>query len=50
MSLLLAARVSGASRFFQGLSEGDPVAWCILGAVVFFTAFGACQKYRTFSK
>jgi len=50
MSTLLAVRVSGASRFFEGLSGGDPVAWCILGAVVFFTAFGAYRKYRTFSK
>jgi hypothetical protein len=50
MATLLAVRVSGASRFFEGLSEGDPVAWCILAAVVLFTALGAYQKYRTFSK
>jgi hypothetical protein len=32
----------------EGLSEGDPVAWAILGGIILFTAFGAYQKFRTF--
>ena len=47
--MLFAYRSGSAARFFAGLSEGDPVAWCILAAVVFFTALGAWQKYRRFS-
>lgn len=47
--MLLAYRAGSATRFFEGLSAGDPVAWCILGAVLFFSALGAWQKYRSFS-
>jgi hypothetical protein len=47
--MLFAARTGSATRFFEGLMAGDPVAWAILGAVVFFTALGAWQKYRKFS-
>lgn len=47
--MLLAYRAGSAARFFEGLSAGDPVAWCILGAVVFFTGLSVWQKYRRFS-
>jgi hypothetical protein len=48
MNWFLARRGGDPNAFFQGLSEGDPVAWCILGGVVLFTAFGAYQKFRSF--
>lgn len=47
--MLFAYRSGSATRFFEGLSSGDPVAWVILGAVVLFSAFGVYQKYRSFS-
>ena len=47
MFMLLAARVD-AGRFLEGLTEGDPVAWVILGAIVAFSAFGLYKKYNSF--
>jgi hypothetical protein len=42
---MLLARAN-ASRFVQGLAEGDPVAWGILVLVVLFTAIGGYYKLR----
>ena len=36
-----------ASRFVQGLTEGDPVAWGLLVLVVIFTAAGWFFKFRS---
>ena len=36
----------GASRFVQGLTEGDPVAWGLLVLVLLFTAVGWFYKFR----
>jgi hypothetical protein len=47
MYMLLIARGS-SGRFVQGLTEGDPVAWVILGAIVVFSAFGLYKKYNSF--
>ena len=47
--MLLAYRSGSATRFFAGLSEGDPVAWVILGVVILFSAWSMWQKYRRFS-
>ena len=41
----LLARAS-ATRFVQGLYEGDPVAWGILVLVVIFTVAGWYFKFR----
>ena len=46
--MLLAARVN-ATRFFEGLTSGDPVAIGIAVVVVLFMAFGAWQKFRSMS-
>ena len=40
------ARAS-ATRFVQGLYEGEPVAWGILVLVLIFTAAGWYFKFRT---
>jgi hypothetical protein len=48
--LLLAARRVNVEQALQDLQAGDPVAWAILLAVVFFSAFSAYRKYRAFSK
>jgi hypothetical protein len=48
MQILLAELQTSAGRFFEGLSEGDPVAWGILGVIVAFSAFGLYQKFRSF--
>jgi hypothetical protein len=45
---LFAARSVDISAFMNGLSEGEPVAWTILGAIVAFSAFGLYQKFRSF--
>jgi hypothetical protein len=45
---LLAERVSNATRFVEGLTEGDPVAWVILGGIVVFSAFGLYKKFSSF--
>jgi hypothetical protein len=47
--MLLGVRSGSATRFFDGLMAGDPVAWIILGAMGLFGAFAAYRKYRTFS-
>jgi hypothetical protein len=36
-----------ASRFVQGLVNGDPVAWGILVLVLIFTAVSAIYKFRS---
>jgi hypothetical protein len=46
---LLAARVN-LQHLIEDLQAGDPVAWAIVLAVVFFSAFSAYRKYRAFSK
>jgi hypothetical protein len=43
---LLLARGGSAGAFFRGLSEGDPVAWVILGCVVVFSGIAFFQKCR----
>lgn len=43
---LLLARAS-ATRFVQGLMNGDPVAWGILALVLIFTAVGTFFKFRS---
>ena len=36
-----------ATRFVQGLVEGEPVAWGLLVLVLLFTAAGWYFKFRT---
>jgi hypothetical protein len=36
-----------ATRFVQGLYEGDPVAWGLLVLVLIFTAAGWFFKFRS---
>ena len=47
--MLFAYRAGSASQFFEGLSEGEPAAWIILGFVLLLSGFSAWRKYNSFS-
>lgn len=47
--MLFAYRSDSATRFFNGLAEGDPVAWIILAVVIALTAFNVWRRHNTFS-
>jgi hypothetical protein len=46
MSMLFAVRGRGLANLIRGLTEGDPVAWGIVGVVGLFTVGSIIVKSR----